>query len=271
MNKKQNKKQNKKAFTIVELVIVIAVIAILAAVLVPTFSNIINKARDSAAKQEAKNAYTDHMIKNADKGDMPGEFLYIADGGRFVAIQNGSIIGVYATQEEALKAMGLQLDVELIDTGDGRLWICSTQPGESGDQDTDGAGDVLTGYVALTLELFYDKYWEVSHTTPLDGHVNTSQQYYATVRFTRETLPVGSIIVLEEGWQYRAICWSSETPGNKKAMTNQRFLEITEAWWGVYDYFAFNIAKNGYTTLTLEDEAAVRAAFRIYVPVESQN
>jgi len=38
----------KKAFTIVELVIVIAVIAVLAAVLVPTFSNIINKANLSA-------------------------------------------------------------------------------------------------------------------------------------------------------------------------------------------------------------------------------
>ena len=38
------KKMNKKGFTIVELVIVIAVIAILAAVLIPTFSNVIQKA-----------------------------------------------------------------------------------------------------------------------------------------------------------------------------------------------------------------------------------
>ncbi len=41
------KRTNKKGFTIVELVIVIAVIAILAAVLVPTFSNLINKANVS--------------------------------------------------------------------------------------------------------------------------------------------------------------------------------------------------------------------------------
>ena len=52
------KKTNKKGFTIVELVIVIAVIAILAAVLIPTFSNVIEKANKSAALQEAKNAYT---------------------------------------------------------------------------------------------------------------------------------------------------------------------------------------------------------------------
>lgn len=52
------RKNNKKGFTIVELVIVIAVIAILAAVLIPTFAGMINKANESKALQEAKNAYT---------------------------------------------------------------------------------------------------------------------------------------------------------------------------------------------------------------------
>ena len=55
------KKLNKKGFTIVELVIVIAVIAILAAVLIPTFSNVIAKANQSAALQGAKNANTDYL------------------------------------------------------------------------------------------------------------------------------------------------------------------------------------------------------------------
>ena len=52
------KKTNKKGFTIVELVIVIAVIAILAAVLIPTFTSISNRAKESAALQDARNAYT---------------------------------------------------------------------------------------------------------------------------------------------------------------------------------------------------------------------
>lgn len=58
------KKLNKKGFTIVELVIVIAVIGILAAVLIPTFSNVIESAKESAALQEAKNelnAYNSFM------------------------------------------------------------------------------------------------------------------------------------------------------------------------------------------------------------------
>ena len=51
------RKNNRKGFTIVELVIVIAVIAILAGVLIPTFAGIINKAKESAALQEAQNIY----------------------------------------------------------------------------------------------------------------------------------------------------------------------------------------------------------------------
>lgn len=50
-------KNKRKGFTIVELVIVIAVIAILAAVLIPTFGGIIDSAKESAALQEATNAY----------------------------------------------------------------------------------------------------------------------------------------------------------------------------------------------------------------------
>ncbi len=58
--------KNKKGFTIVELVIVIAVIAILAAVLIPTFSNIVSKAKESEAMQSAKNAYTDWLAEDKD-------------------------------------------------------------------------------------------------------------------------------------------------------------------------------------------------------------
>ena len=42
------KRNTKKGFTIVELIIVIAVIAVLAAVLIPTFSNLIQKANVAA-------------------------------------------------------------------------------------------------------------------------------------------------------------------------------------------------------------------------------
>lgn len=64
------KKLNKKGFTIVELVIVIAVIAILAGVLIPTFATVVEKANQSKAMQEAKNAYelylSDYVVEGAE-------------------------------------------------------------------------------------------------------------------------------------------------------------------------------------------------------------
>ena len=63
------KKNNKKGFTIVELVIVIAVIAILAAVLIPTFTGVTERAKENAAMQNARNAWTEYMTEHADKAD----------------------------------------------------------------------------------------------------------------------------------------------------------------------------------------------------------
>lgn len=59
-------KMNKKGFTIVELVIVIAVIAILAAVLIPTFSGVINKAKENSAMQTARTAYLNWLAEDDD-------------------------------------------------------------------------------------------------------------------------------------------------------------------------------------------------------------
>ena len=89
------KKLNKKGFTIVELVIVIAVIAILAAVLIPTFSNVIEKANKSAAMQAARNEYEMYLAEYAK--DLDGkENLYIVTEKYMFAVVNGQF------SEEAL-------------------------------------------------------------------------------------------------------------------------------------------------------------------------
>ena len=61
------KNTKKRGFTIVELVIVIAVIAILASVLIPTFANVVAKAKKTAALQDARNAYTQALVEHLDE------------------------------------------------------------------------------------------------------------------------------------------------------------------------------------------------------------
>lgn len=84
------KKTRKKGFTIVELVIVIAVIAILAAVLIPTFSGVIERAKQSNAMQSARSAYYDYMAGQvSDKVTTDSFNLCIYSDGYFFHVVRG--------------------------------------------------------------------------------------------------------------------------------------------------------------------------------------
>ena len=104
------KKNTQKGFTIVELVIVIAVIAILAAVLIPTFTGVTERAKESAAMQNARNAWTDYVSANADQpgykekicieSTVDGKVYYFhVENGEFKteAVENHSASTVHAT------------------------------------------------------------------------------------------------------------------------------------------------------------------------------
>ncbi len=106
------KKLNKKGFTIVELVIVIAVIAILAAVMVPTFSGVINDAREVAALQEGKAA-----LNQLDIIDASIDYTFEKDAdATYVAIVNGYIIYADGTIEENDYAFLADVTEPVVDT-----------------------------------------------------------------------------------------------------------------------------------------------------------
>ena len=98
------RKSNKKGFTIVELVIVIAVIAILSAVLIPTFGGIIDKANESAALQEASNAYKNYLIYHdyeaVDLADVEG--YVVVDNKYYFAIDEGQFNDTVLTAAPAI-------------------------------------------------------------------------------------------------------------------------------------------------------------------------
>ncbi len=98
------KKWRKKGFTIVELVIVIAVIGILSAVLIPTFSNVIEKAEVAAALQTAKNAYTEYASGEYVNGKTVYEVVIVkVSDKQFVNVINGNVKETVHTSEELAK------------------------------------------------------------------------------------------------------------------------------------------------------------------------
>ena len=85
-----NKRCDRKGFTTVELVIVIAVIATLATVLIPTFSNLVAKANESAALQEANSILKSYFIDNADDTTAARNF-YIRAKGYYFRVIDGTL------------------------------------------------------------------------------------------------------------------------------------------------------------------------------------
>ena len=105
--------KNKKILAIVAMVLVLAITVSLAGC--DMFDS---------NKQAAKKAYQQYVIDHSAEGKMPAYIVYTAEGG-FVAIQDGAAVGVYETQEEAVKAMlGEGADCDVVDLSEGKLFAC---------------------------------------------------------------------------------------------------------------------------------------------------
>lgn len=128
------------------------------------------------------------------------------------------------------------------------------------------------GYKLLDLELTAFSYYnsDSAEWDTLITWASNGKNFFASKKFTREELPVGSVILIEAGWQYRPEGWEADAsahvrPGN---VTAER-VDVTEEWWGSYQTRAFNISKQTGESLEGQEEAA-KNALKVYVPEEAK-
>lgn len=77
---------------------------------------------------------------------------------------------------------------------------------------------------------------------------------------------MGSVIVLEEGWQYRPEAWTSDTKQDSRpSNTTAQITIVTEEWWHGLEFRAFNLSKLGLPKLTGQENEA-KEALKIYIP-----
>ena len=152
---------NKKGFTIVELVIVIAVIAILAAVLIPTFSNVVDSAKETATLQEAKGTLDSYIGVMSSNGDsLPEGTVFVVFDSETDAnttpIETKKIAGAYVYYKGALHqfdyskkeaSTDTSITVPLLD-GDGNRYTADSKIVWTADQKKDFIG-------AQTFEFYF--------------------------------------------------------------------------------------------------------------------
>lgn len=158
----------------------------------------------------------------------------------------------------------------------------SKYPGKPGfvEIDSDDPAVILAGnglniedYNKLEITLTHYAYYNSTGGSALTSQAGGSpatnlNQFAATKIFTKEEIPIGSLILLKRGFQYRPEGWTalntktSNRPGNVTA----QLVEATKSWWGNWNYRAFNVAKSGNPPLDAAGQAELDNAFFIYVP-----
>jgi len=112
---------------------------------------------------------------------------------------------------------------------------------------------------------YWQSAYDIAPYNPLFNQPN-SISFICTKMFDRTTLPIGSVIEIDSGYQYRPDAWigTGVQPTRPGLVTIYRIV-VDEAWWGDYDTRAFNVSKIDTSSLVgIEDQA--KAAFRIWLP-----
>lgn len=99
----RKKNAHNAGFTLLELVIVLAVIAILSAILIPTFTDVISRAKETAARQNCRTVAQQYMLYRLEEGDSSdlGGYLFISGGYAFV-LENGELREMEVTEQDGI-------------------------------------------------------------------------------------------------------------------------------------------------------------------------
>ena len=124
-----------------------------------------------------------------------------------------------------------------------------------------------SNYELLDLGLTMLGYWNSSTGQGIDTITSNHVNFVASRLFTKEDIPVGSVIILADGWRYRPEAWKNAgAQSSRPSNVTASMVVISEAWWADYTHRAFNISKTDGSSLENLTADDINAAFKIYIP-----
>lgn len=103
-------------------------------------------------------------------------------------------------------------------------------------------------------------------------------RFVASPIFPKEDLPVGTVILVKPGAQYRPEGWvdlnlrnggntGRTRPGNVSVIR----VEVNDSWWGEWNHRAFNLSFTSGESLTDASADLLIDSFAIYIPKHMQS
>ena len=130
----------------------------------------------------------------------------------------------------------------------------------------------LSKYTQLEWNYLENTYWNSTSTATTVVPKSTASTYEQNVccdrMYSINELPVGTIFIVDSGWQYRLegfVTENAKYTGSRPGMKTENFFVLDEAFLKDYNFIVWNIASNPKSNISkLYAQAACH--LRIYVP-----
>ena len=126
----------------------------------------------------------------------------------------------------------------------------------------------LENYTELSWTAAGTGYYNSAGSSNVNTTASNSKYFIYTRIFEKSELPNGTLIVVDNGYQYRPEGWTSldERYSTRPDNVTTNIVEVNDAWWGSYNYRGFNISVVGANTDLTEKVEETASHFRIYIP-----
>lgn len=120
-----------------------------------------------------------------------------------------------------------------------------------------------------TVAAYYNSTASAALVSRANSTASNLPYFTASRIFTKEELPDGTVIAVDDGYQYRPEGWTSlsskNTSAARPANVTGDAVVVSDKWWGNFRYRAFNLSHSGSTTDMTEADSV---HLRIYIPKE---